>query len=122
MTDPKRIAGTVEVTVNGSVTKVTGNISINLGQPMREVLVGPDGVHGYKEVYQAASVEGEGRIIYGMSIKDFVNTTQATVVVKNAYGKLLTINNAWFEGEGVYSTEEGTLPFKFVGETGEEIG
>lgn len=122
MTDPKRIAGIVNVTWNGNVINVVGNISWNLGQNKREGLAGPDRVHGYKENVQIPFIEGEGRIVSGMSVKEFVNITNATVTAVLATGKIVMITDAWYEGEGTAGTEEATLPFKFCGETGDEIG
>ena len=122
MSDPRRIAGVVEVTYNGKVLKVVGSVSYNLGQRLREGLVGADGVHGYKESFQIPFLEGEGRIVSGQSIKELLNVTQATVICKLATGKQIMIGGAWFEGEGTGSSEEGTIPFKFCGDSAEEIG
>lgn len=121
MADIKRIAGVVEFVVNGKVTKVVGNVSCNLGIPTKEGLKGPDGVHGYKEDSVIPFIEGEGRIVHGMSIKDFLETTDATVTVKFATGHIYMISDAWYEGEGTFSSEEAVLPFKFAGMHGEEI-
>ena len=123
MTDVNRIAGTVEVTYNGKVLKVVGSVSYNLGKPIRETLTGPDGVHGYKEMSQASFLEGEGRIVTGQSIEEILDITNATCIAKLATGKQIMIPDAHFEGEGTGSSEEATLPFKFVGNLpGKEIG
>lgn len=123
MTDLNRTAGIVEVVANGLVIKAAGSISYNLGLPIRESLPGHDSIHGYKEMPQAAYIEGEARMVAGFSIKSFVGITNATVTATLATGKIIMISDAWFEGEGTGSSEEGTMPFKFCSSLpGEEIG
>ena len=121
MTDPNRVAGVIEFQINGTVYKAVGSFSYNLGQPMREAVVGHDSTHGYKELPQAPFIEGEVRTIQGLKIKDLLNVKNSTVTLKLATGQTIMVSDAWFEGEGTGSTEEGVIPVKFCGQSAEEV-
>jgi hypothetical protein len=121
MADVNRIAGAVEFAYNGNVVKVIGNMQTNLGRPIREVLVGPDSVHGYKEMPQAPFIEGEARVVSGFKVKDFVDATNVTATLQLANGSLYQITDGWFEGEGTFGSEDANLPFKFCGLNAEEL-
>ena len=54
-----RRAGILYVKIDGRQYDVMGDWTYNLGQPKREVIIGPDRVQGYKEMPQVPFVEGE---------------------------------------------------------------
>jgi len=115
-----RIAGTIEVTGNGKVWKMAAAINYNMGNPLRETLIGPDGIHGYKETPQVAFIEGEVRVTKGFKVKEFTTLTQVTVLAKLANGTKVMVSDAHYENEGTAETEEGKLPFKFVSDYADE--
>lgn len=119
---PTRIAGTVEVQYNGTVLKMIGNVSYNLGRPKREGLVGHDSVHGYSEMPQIPFIEGEARIVQGMKVKDICDITEATVTAKLATGKIIMLEEAYYASEGTAGSETANLPFRFEGAAAEEVG
>jgi hypothetical protein len=119
MPDPKRVAGVIEVKVNGTVYFASGSFSYNLGQPMKTEMVGHDKFHGYQELPQAGFIEGEIRAVQGLSLKDIANTTNATVTLTDATSRQILISDAFYSHEGTGSTEEGNFPVKFVGEAEE---
>ena len=116
-----RRSGVINVQVNGTVFDATGNFSYNLGQPIREELVGPDRVHGYKETPQVSYIEGEIRDASDLVLTELMNLTDATITLKLANGKQIMLREAWYAAEGTAQTEEANVQFKFCGMSAEEI-
>lgn len=117
----QRVGGIIQVQVNGTVENAKGNWSYNLGKPMREPVIGADGVHGYKETPQVAFVEGEITDRAGLNLAALCSLTNATVTVDLANGKMIALRNAWWAGEGTGNTEEGNIAARFEGLSAEEI-
>ena len=117
-----RRAGVINVQADGVVFDAVGNFSYNIGQPMREELVGPDKVHGYKELPQVPYIEGEIRDSANMDLKnDLLNLTDATITLNLANGKTVLFRNAWYAAEGTVQTEEANAQFKFCAMSAEEL-
>lgn len=110
-----RRSGTMQIQVNGVVYDAVGNFSYNLGNPDREALVGPDRVHGYKELPKAPMIEGEIRDSSDLSLDVVQNLTDATVTITLANGKQIMLTEAWYSAEGTVQTEEANIQFKFEG-------
>lgn len=107
------IAGKLDVTINGTTYNVIGNFTINLGQPKREFLVGPDRTHGYKELPQAPKVSGEIRDGSDLSVTNsLLNMKDATVVAFAANGKKYMFESATYSGDGNIESEEGKVQFE----------
>ena len=53
--------------------------------------------------------------------RSFLKTSDETIVLELANGKVISLNNAWFAGDGNFSTEEGELEARFEGLTADEI-
>ena len=121
MASRNRRAGVINIQANGVVFDAVGNFSYNLGQPLREELVGPDRVHGFKEVPQISYIEGEIRDDQDISLTDLLNLTDATITLKEANGKTIMLRDAWYAAEGTVQTEEANVQFKFCGMSAEEI-
>lgn len=117
----KRVGGIIEVKIDGAIMSAKGNWTYNIGRPLREAVVGADGVHGYKETPQVAFIEGEITDRDTLSLESLVTLTDATVYLRLANGKLIVLRNAWFAGEGTGNTEEGNIAARFEGMSGEEI-
>jgi hypothetical protein len=116
-----KIAGTHILQVDGTTVNVVGNWTFNLGVPEREALVGPDGVHGYKETPRVPFVEGEVRNRAELDIKTLASTSGATVTLALANGKVIVLRDAWAAGEWTGNTEDANLPARFEGKSAEEI-
>lgn len=116
-----RIGGIIELKVNGSTFNAKGNFTYNIGRNMREGIVGADRVHGYKETPQIPFIEGEITDRAGLSLEALVGLTDATVMLRLANGKLIVLRQAWYAGEGTGNTEEGNIPFRMEGMSGEEV-
>jgi len=116
-----RVGGIIFVNVDGAQYRAKGSWTYNIGQGKREGIVGADGVHGYKEMPQIPFIEGSITDDPNISLENFLNTTEATIVLELANGKIITLRDAWFAGDGNVSTEEGELEARFEGLSGEEI-
>jgi hypothetical protein len=117
----QRRGGIIQLRVNGEIQDAKGNFSYNLGLPLREAIIGADGVHGYKETPQVAFIEGEITDRGTLNLAGLVSISDATVTMKLANGKEIALRDAWYAGEGTGNTEEGNVPVRFEGKRGEEI-
>jgi len=117
----QRRAGLIQLQVNGVRYDAKGSFSYNLGRPIREAIVGADGVHGYKETPQVAFIEGEITDRGDLDVTKLVGLTGATVTLELGNGKVITIRDGWYAGEGTGNTEEANIGVRFEGAGGEEI-
>jgi hypothetical protein len=116
------IAGKMEMTSNGEVVNCVGGFTLNLGQPKREMLVGPDRIHGYKELPQPPSVSGEIRDSDSLNVTNAIlNMDGATLVFTVANGKQYMFENAVYTGDGNIETDEGKIQFEAQAMSGTEI-
>ena len=118
----QRKAGLIQLQVNGEIYDAKGNFTYNLGRPMREALVGSDGVHGYKETAQVAFIEGEITDRGNLDLDTLVTLSDATVTLALGNGKLVALFDAWFSGEGTGNSEEANIAVRFEGSAAEEVG
>ena len=116
-----RRSGTMKLQANGVIYDAVGSFSYNLGNPDREALVGPDRVHGYKELPKAPMIEGEIRDASDLNLSIIQNLTDATVTIELANGKQIMLSEAWYAAEGTVQTEEANIQFKFEGMSCTEI-
>lgn len=121
MADNKRVGGIIELKIDGQTHSAKGNFTYNLGVPKRDAVVGADAVHGYKETPQVAFIEGEITDRSTVSLDKLTRTSDATIMLRLANGKLIVLRNAWFAGEGTGNTEEGNIGVRFEGMSGEEV-
>lgn len=110
-----RRSGTIAVQVNGDIYDAVGEFSYNIGAPVREGLVGHDRVHGFKELPQIPFIEGEIRDKKDLVLLDLLTINDATVILTLANGKVITLSNAWYAGEGTVNTEEANIQVRFEG-------
>ena len=117
----QRVGGIIFVKVDGQQFKAKGSWTYNLGQPVREEVVGSDQVHGYSEVPQAPKISGVITDDADLNMKNLLNITDATVQLELANGKIISLEQAFFAGEGSGTTEEGEIEVSFVGISAEEV-
>jgi len=121
MAAEKSVAGIAYVKVNGQMQKAVGDFTYNLGKPKREGLLGSDGVHGYAEKPQLPFVAGEIRDSSSLDLAALQDMTDVTVTLELANGKVITLRNAWYAGEGTGNTGEGKIDFRFEGMSADEV-
>ncbi len=121
MAAEQRRGGTIFLKINGEIFPAKGNFTYNLGKPKRDAIVGADSVHGYKEVPQVAFIEGEITDWRNNDLETLVTAENATVTLELAVGKVITLRDAWYAGEGTGNTEEGNVGIRFEGLSADEV-
>lgn len=118
----QRRGGIIQLQVDGEVFQAKGNFTYNLGLPIREAIVGTDGVHGFKETPQVAFVEGEITDSQSVNVSALASMEDVMVTLELANGKTVSFDDAWFAGEGTGNTEEGNIGVRFESsKQGEEV-
>lgn len=115
------VGGIITVRANGAPIRAKGSYTYNLGRPLREAVVGADGVHGYRETPQVAFIEGSTTDKGDLDLSALVGLTDATITLDLNNGKTIVLANAWFAGEGSATTEEGEVALRFEGVSAEEL-
>lgn len=121
MANELRRGGIIFLKVNGEMQDAKGNFTFNIGAPKRDAIVGADAIHGYKDVPQIPFIEGEITDRGSLDLKALLLTENATVTLELANGKVISLRNAWYAGEGTGNTEEGNMGVRFEATSGEEI-
>lgn len=120
MANNKR-SGTLFVKSNGVIIEAVGNFTYRLGLPKREMMVGPDGVHGFKELPQVPFIEGEARDSDELDVAALQNTVDATITLELANGKTIVLREGAYTADGDVQTEEGNIQLRFEGKSAEEV-
>lgn len=111
----------MQLQVNGEIQDAKGSFSYNMGRPMREAIIGSDGVHGFKETPQVAFIEGAITDRGSLDLAALVSGRDLTVTLSLTNGKVIVLRDAWFAGEGSASTEEGEITVRWEGANAEEV-
>lgn len=117
----QRRAGLIQVKINGEIFDAKGNWTYNLGRPKRDAMKGVDRVHGFKEEVQVPFIEGEITDRGNLDVAALVSITGATVTIDLANGKVVSLTEAWFAGDGNIQTEEANIAVRFEGTDCEEV-
>lgn len=117
----QRVAGLIQVQVDGEIYDAKGSFSYNLGRPKREAVIGSDSVHGFKEMPQVAFIEGAITDRGTLDLAELANGRDLTVSLTLGNGKLVVLSNAWFAGEGTGTTEEAEVAVRWEGANAEEV-
>lgn len=111
----QRRAGKITLNVNGVLQDAKGSFTYNLGRSKRDAIVGADTVHGFAEKPQVGFIEGAITDRGNLDLAALVDTTDATVTLELANGKVIALKDAWFAGEGDATTEEAEIEVRFEG-------
>ena len=117
----KRIGGLIEFKADGTKFFAKGNFTYDLGVPKKEMVVGSDSVHGFKETPKMAFIEGAITDTDELDTEALFRLRDVTVTVTLANGKMIVVEEAVYAGEGQGSTEEGEIGVRFEGFRGREI-
>jgi len=115
---PNRLAGILFLKIDGEMYQVKGGFTYNLGLPTREFIPGSE---GFKEIEQAAFLEGEITDHPELDLKRLVTLDGVTATLELANGKVFLLRNAWYAGDGNVASEEANITVKFEAAKGEEI-
>ena len=116
-----RIAGVAYLKVDGQQEALKGKFKYMVNTVKRDVLVGQDGVHGYKEMPEAPYISGDIMDMPATRVKRLESITDATITLELANGKTIVLSNAFWVDASEVDTEEGSFPCKFVGINGVEL-
>jgi hypothetical protein len=117
----ERVGGIIEVKIDGELYSAKGAWTYNLGVAKRDMVVGSDGVHGYKEMPQAPKVSGVITDSSEISLETLLKIKDATLTLSLANGKIVVMREAVFTGSGDVTTEEGEIAAEFGGKSAEEV-
>lgn len=117
-----RVGGILFLKVNGVQFKAKSTSwTLNYGSNKKEMVVGVDGVHGYKELPVVPFLEGMITDDSNLDVKALIGLSDVTGTLELANGKVYVIRNAVFAGDTDITTEEGEIPFRLEGFSAEEV-
>ena len=116
----KTIGGVLSFELNGDRYKIKGHVTYNLGKPVKEAIVGADGVHGYKATHQAARAEFTSSDHADLNLEELLDF-EGTASLHLANGKVITLQEGWYAGEGDVNTEESEITILLNGVKGVEV-
>lgn len=111
----QRTAGLIQVQVDGEIFSAKGNFTYNLGRPMREGIVGADGMHGFKETPQPGFIEGEFTDRGDLDQEALVAMTGVSVSLTLGNEKMIMLTEAYYASEGTGNSEEANIAVRFEG-------
>jgi len=109
------LAGTAQITVDGTSYMLEGAAKYNPSSVRRETLMGMDGYHGVKETPVAGSISFTGRDSGDLTVSYFNTIRNATVVLQLANGKTVVGRNMACVDAQEVDTTEATFDLKFEG-------
>lgn len=114
--NPNRVAGILELTINGLVYLARGEFSHRCsGVNQREAVMGADGrVHGYTEAPLEPMIEGTITDSAGLSTGALAASDGISAALKLGNGKVVTGIDLWYAGDGTVNDSTGEFPVKFV--------
>jgi len=116
-----RLGGILELKVNGTQYLAKGEFEYNLGIPKKEYIIGADGSHGYKEMPQVAYISGAVTDSPDFSMTELRRLRDATIVLRLANGKVISLEEAIESSDGSVKSEEGEAEVRFEGSKATEI-
>jgi len=116
-----RIAGTLEVTINGSIVRWVGNLECSLGTDLKTAMQSTSGTDGFKGEPQVPYIKGTIRHMPNLDTRALLELEDATVTVRFANGKGFVLRNAWQSAVGVITTEEALVEIEFQGKSADEF-
>ncbi len=109
------IAGTAQVTVDGTTYQLEGGLKYSPSKVKREAMMGPDGFHGWKETPIPGSITMSLRDAGSLTVADFNAMRNATVVAQLANGKIVVGRNMGSTDSQEVDTEDAKFEVKFEG-------
>lgn len=117
----RRIGGLIELKVDGNQYQAKGSFTYNLGEAKKEMVVGHDAVHGYKELPQVPFIGGMITDSREISVADIRKLRDVTVTLRLNNGKTIALQQAVEASDGDVTTEEGEAQIRFEGTAATEI-
>lgn len=121
LNSPNLRGGMLYGQINGRRYDVKGEFTYGLGTPKMTAIVGSDGVHGASTEARAPFIEGAFTDERGLDLKTLFRTVDGTITLELQNGKVFSLFEAWYAGEGQVKTKEGEVGVRFEGMSCEEI-
>lgn len=109
------IAGTAQVTVDGTTYQLEGGLKYSPSTVKREALMGMDGFHGWKETPVPGSITMSIRDAGDLTVSSFNAMTNSTIVATLANGKVVTGRNMGATDVQEVDAAEAKFEVKFEG-------
>lgn len=111
-TTSRRLAGVIQVAINGDTWDVVGDWEYSPVTVTRETLKGQSRVEGYSEMPNQVYMSGRLRDRSDFPIASLNGLTGATVVAILANGKSLVMSGAWMTGEVAVNTQDSVFTLR----------
>jgi len=109
------LAGTADLSVDGTTYMVTGDFKYKPGNRKRETLGGMDSIHGYKETPSAPFISFNLRDWGGLTVADINTWTDVTCVAQLANGKTVIGSAMWSVDEQEVDSTEAKFDVRLEG-------
>ena len=116
-----RIGGLIQFKVDGELFQAKGSFTYNIGVSKKEMVVGSDAVHGFKELPTVPFIEGSLTDTDELDYQALQELRDVTVTLELANGKVIVVEEAVYAADGDGTTEEGELQVRFEGKRGREV-
>ena len=116
------LAGSSSVSIDGTSYQLEGSLKYSPSSVKRETLIGPDGVHGFKETPIAGSMSFSLRDAGSLTVADFNGMRDVLVVAVLANGKTVIGNNVWTVESQEVDTTDAKFDVRFEGNVTEQPG
>lgn len=110
-----RRAGVAYLTIDGTAYDVAGDLAYDPTLFNREGLIGQSGPQGFKEMHKFGVISCKIRDAGNMTVGEFNNLTDSTIVCRLANGKTVSGSNMFQTGEIKVDSAEGTFDVTFNG-------
>lgn len=117
-----RIGGIFFLKIDGRQYETSGEATINLGQNMRKAKLGTTRAVGFIEEPQTPKFDCTILLTSELSLQDITSIQEATIQLVAPNGATYVLRDAYFAGEGEYTTGEGEVSAVFEGTQMEVIG
>ncbi|HEX7853874.1 MAG TPA: phage tail tube protein [Sphingobium sp.] len=122
MADENRLAGTMSVTIGGTNYSIMGEGTYRPDGSNRESLKGPDGYHGYREIYMEGKMSWKGRDSGNVSIQSLNDINNETIVFSLANGKTIVGRGMTRIGDpAAVNTDDASFDIEFEGPSVSEV-
>jgi len=109
------IAGTAQVTVDGTTYQLEGSLKYSPSTVKREAMIGKDGFHGWKETPVTGWISMSIRDAGDLTVAAFNAMRNSTVVASLANGKTVVGRNMGTTDAQEVDTEDAKFEVKFEG-------
>lgn len=116
-----RVAGSTFIAINGTTLAVKSNVKIGMGVEKRTVVLGQDGIHGFKGEFQVPFIEFTATNRNDLDLKALLASENNTVTAQQPGGKTYALRGAWQAGDGEVNLDEGEITLRFEGLSIDEI-